>query len=523
MTKPALLIYLCQRGIKIKIADLHKLEIYNKIINFFTIGVPQLGGYIKKVHNHTTTDNHLYLPRFGVMEFMAKSNIKTEVINNIKSGVSPAIPFKWTGQFSDNQPIIATHIMQNYFNKEMADAGRSGLILNLEAGQGKTYLATGLIEKIQRKTLVVCHTVSILNQWYDVLVKAYPKNKIARYYGNIKESGDIYIAVINSLLMDKITVDDAQVEPMQFFQQFGYVIFDEIHLYSSKTRKQIYAKVQRKYMLGLSATPDESCLDAINVWNCGPILKAADLAGYSVEDIPFVGDVRVVKYTGHPEYIKPIINEKTEIINHAAMINKLCEDSYRLHLIVKIIFELKAINKNIFVFADRRDYLMRIKEHMEIFNMASFIMDDSKTMKLMGGATADEMTDAKNNANVILTTYAFMGTGVSIPKMDALVLATPRKTKSRQYINRIFRLGGDYGSVRKIVDIVDWNTHMKSQWYKRKKYYDEKKLPISEKKYKWKDLEDEMAKMNILCDSDNDALDLSLNELEIILSQNNSI
>jgi hypothetical protein len=85
MAKPALLIYICQRGVKIKIEDLHNLEIYNKIINFFTIGVPQIGGYIKKVHNHTATDNHLYLPRFGVMEFMAKSKIKIEVINNIKS------------------------------------------------------------------------------------------------------------------------------------------------------------------------------------------------------------------------------------------------------------------------------------------------------------------------------------------------------------------------------------------------------------------------------------------------------
>ena len=78
-----------------------------------------------------------------------------------------------------------------------------------------------------------------------------------------------------------------------------------------------------------------------------------------------------------------------------------------------------------------------------------------------------------------------MGTGVSIPRMDALILATPRKTKSRQYINRIFRLGSDYTSVRKIIDIVDWCTHMKAQYYHRKKYYAEKNYPIEPKSIKW--------------------------------------
>jgi superfamily II DNA or RNA helicase len=160
-------------------------------------------------------------------------------------------------------------------------------------------------------------------------------------------------------------------------------------------------------------------------------------------------------------------------------------------------------------------------------------------MNLMGGATAESMEEAQLNSNVILTTYAFMGTGVSIPKMDALILATPRKSKSRQYINRIFRLGGDYASVRKIVDIVDWSTHMKSQWYLRKKYYDEKKYPITEKKVKWSEIDTEMTEMGILADateptesteitestgenvedSFHNEIELSLSELEQLLSQ----
>jgi hypothetical protein len=358
-------IIICQKGVKISITSLQDLDIYRKIISYFTISVSQLGGYIKKVHNHKRLNktSQLLLPRFGMLEYMEKKLKNYVIINHIKSGMSPFMPFRWTGSFTNNQPIIADDIMTNYFSKESADNARAGVILNLEAGQGKSYLATGLMEKIQRKTLIVCHTISILNQWVKLLKVAYPNNSVARYFGKVKEDGDIVVAIINSLIMNTLHNLNGDVSPSSFFQPFGYVIFDEIHLYSSKSRKQIYNRCQRKYMLGLSATPDENVdgLDSVNTWNCGSILKAADLNGYSMEDIPFTGEVTSVKYNGHPEYVKILINEKMDIINHSGMVNQICEDPYRLHLIVKLVFELRESNKNIFVFADRRNYLKKIK------------------------------------------------------------------------------------------------------------------------------------------------------------------
>lgn len=526
-------IIICQKGVKIGIHALQDLDIYRKIINYFTISVPQLGGYIKPVHNHKRNikTTQILFPRFGMMEYMEKKLKNYVIVNHIKSGIRPITPFKWTGSFTNNQPIIADHIMANHFSKENASNARSGVILNLEAGQGKSYLATGLMEKIQRKTLIVCHTISILNQWVKLLRMSYPNNTVARYFGKVKEDGDIVVAVINSLLMDTLHNENGEVSPTTFFQPFGYVIFDEIHLYSSKSRKRIYNRCQRKYMLGLSATPDENKdgLDAVNTWNCGEILKAADLDGYSMEDIPFTGEVTAVRFHGNPDYIKILMNEKMGVINHSGMVNQICKDPYRLHTIVKLIFELRESNKNIFVFADRRDYLTKIKSYMNIFGIASHNLlkdsDQKKVMNLMGGATAEEMDQAKASANVILTTYAFMGTGVSIPRMDALVLATPRKSKSRQYINRIFRLGSDYSSMRKIIDVVDWGTHMKTQWYQRKKYYDEKKYPISDKTIKWGEINIEMVRMGLKDAGDNDVIEepseieTSLCELEYLLSQ----
>ena len=48
----------------------------------------------------------------------------------------------------------------------------------------------------------------------------------------------------------------------------------------------------------------------------------------------------------------------------------------------------------------------------------------------------------------------------------------------RQILGRILRRGGDPSIVRDIIDIVDYSTGIKSQYYKRKKIYEEKNFPI---------------------------------------------
>ena len=152
------------------------------------------------------------------------------------------------------------------------------------------------------------------------------------------------------------------------------------------------------------------------------------------------------------------------------------------------------------VFADRREYLERIEAMLnEQQNEDTFwqkILDEETekeiqqviSMTAMGGYNVDTLKQNAQKSNVILTTYQYMGTGLSIPKMNAIILATPRKSKCRQYINRIFRLGSDNTIERRIVDIVDWSTSIKSQWYARKKYYKEKNYDIEEIKVKYKDI-----------------------------------
>jgi superfamily II DNA or RNA helicase len=547
-----------KKGITICIYKLQDLNIYTILINKFTISIKTIMGYIQKIKSYTKNLENatITFPRFGLLSFFKKNYKNYNIIKNIGSGIAPEIKFKWTGNFKNNQLIIKDYIMKNIYNIENRRTGNCGLILNLEAGQGKSYLATGLMELIQKKTLIICHNKSILNQWVELLKIAYPDNKIGVYYGDKKMDGDIIVSIINSLLLDKfyfditksditksdITKSDItkpdkiEIPRDDFFNMFGFVILDEIHEYSGGKRKNIYKLIQSKYMLGLSATPDENAqgMDIINTWNCGEILIAENLKGYSVETINFKGNVSRINYVGNPEFTQLILNEKLGIVSCSSMISQICKDPYRLYLITKKIFDLLNKHQYIFVFTDRRDYLDKIKTHLEKNNISTHFLlsenDKCNITTLMGGSKSQEIECAKIKSDIILTTYQFMGTGISIPKMNAIVLATPRKSKSKQYINRIFRLGSNYDITREIVDIVDVSTPMKSQYYKRKIHYDGKQYPIITTKIKWDELKSEMTDKNIInefIDGDNletgeldntDSIEVQLHNLKKMLS-----
>jgi superfamily II DNA or RNA helicase len=497
-------------GARIDLYDLQDLKILKKVYAHFTISSASIGGYIKKtcIYKRIQSTMQILFPRFGLLEYARDHWKNYELINQIKPGKAPDIEFKWGGEYKNNQPIIVEHILSKFYNPKRAKLGKSGLIIKLEAGQGKSFIATGLMSVVQQKTLVVCHNRTILYQWMDILTKAYPNNKIGRYYGEHKEDGDIVVGIINSLIMDEMQTPRGVVAPIKFFKPFGFVVFDEAHEYSSKTRRIIYQRAQSTYMLGLSATPNERIdgLDAVNAWSIGAVLDTEKLPGYTMDDIPFKGEVSMIKYTGPPEYTEVIVNEALGVVSCPKMITQLSQDPYRIHMIVKNIIALSDKEQNIFVFADRRAYLEKIRSELELYELIGTMLTNpreaTEVMRLVGGASSDDMKKAEATAQVILTTYQFMGTGKSIPKMDAIILTTPRRRKSRQYIGRIFRLGSNYDIVRKIIDIVDCATPMKSQWYERKHYYDEKKFPITEKKVKYTELKSEMITMGLLVADD---------------------
>lgn len=502
-------IYISKKGAHCKLKEINPI-IEKKIMSAFTIRNKNIMGFfdVFKCYSHTKINGEavIIFPRFGSLLLSEKQKLQAPVkfINQIPP--PKAIEFETNAGFVGNQELVFDAIFDYYFSPKYLKKAMGGVIIELDAGAGKTVLAILLLAKLKLRTLIIVHNQTILSQWKDELAKFAPNVNVGLYYGKKKEtSNDVIISVINSALK------------FPNFDEFGIVIFDECHMYSSKEFSKIFQQCQSRYMIGLSATPEikkesQNNLYKVIQWNIGPILRCAELEGYINSTEEFKAKVIRVMYYAKPEYSETLINEKLGVVSNSKMLNQLTTDPYRMELILHCISEIMRYKQKLpngtiyptylFVFADRRDYLTLIHENLtdDIIENAEleYLTNDDEFKRistLLGGAKAEEVAHAKANSYIIFSTYKFMGTGYSIPRMNAILFATPFKTGSKQFAGRIFRTNKENPEMNKlerlIFDICDMNTTLTSQYYARKKYYVSRNFPIKEKKLSWTDFADD--------------------------------
>lgn len=488
-------IYITKTGAFIKFEYLgDSLKAVKKVENYFTLTTKLITGQLKKIKSCKTdkAKKRIIVPRFGIFEILTDKFKLADhpVKSQIKPGEKPETPFVWEGKQTSNQKLISDHITANYYTKERVACGSAGLILNLEAGQGKSYLAAYMITKIQRKTAIILHSTSLIEQWVKVLNIALGDSvSIGYYYAKKKKLGDIMLMIIDSATSETFKFKTGYLPAMDFYNKFGFIIYDECHTYANKFSMKAMKIAHAPYMLGLSATPDENTMGFDNLvwWELGPVLDATSIPGYESTSEDFKATVHRIQYYGPPDYTKVLTSEATELTNTAGTINMICEDTIRNNVVIDCIKRGLDLGLYMFVFADRREYLETLRQLLQdTLKIEGEIVDDDKSfMRLVGGANAEEMEQAETSSRVIFTTYPYMGTGRSIVKMNGLVLANPRKSKMKQYINRIFRLGSDETVERHIWDICDMKLKLSNQWNVRKKYYDSKGYKIESEKIKY--------------------------------------
>lgn len=445
----------------------------------FTVHIPNImgGKDVYKCYFHSMKGGYYIFPRFGfnagdrkILGLELPGETDTFRANTRKVDIPPS---EECITLNEGQNAIAETILNRFEDPEFL----GGTILKLEAGLGKTFIALYLIKVLQMRTLIVVHNTNLLFQWKELFEK-YFDYKVGLLYGGCKDQQDVTISVINSCVKYAATLD------------YDFVILDECHELVTPERIKMYWYLKpAKYILGLSATPAtrQNARDQFVPWLAGPILDASDVVPeFSIGNAPYEGEVTKVCYYGSPDFTRPLVNKVTGKTDVAKTVNMIIGDPARLNLIVYIAAECYNSGKNLFIFADRRDFLLEIREQLGKYLQAAGISDDlDNVVRLVGGASSDDIRDAEANRSIILTTYQFMGTGVSIKKMNAIIFATPRRNKLQQFVNRIFRLGSADSSKRLVYDIVDMHIDcFVSQWRTRQELYKQKGFSIKpEKKY----------------------------------------
>ncbi len=493
-----------------------KLKVVKKIQDHLTLSAKTHTGFVKQFRSYIADKKgqRVIIPRFSVQEIV--SNKKFCLLgytpkSQISEGEPPTKPYRWLAEQTQNQKIITEHIMKNIFNKEMIEKGQAGTIINLETGQGKTFLGVRLCYELQKKVAIILHSKSIVSQWVTALQTCLGADtSIGFYYGGKHTLADIMIMVIDSSLHDEFTFKNMEPIPhLQFWKRFGLIIYDECHSHANDSGKKIMQRAQAQCVLGLSATPDEHRMrfDQMVWWHLGPVLQTKELPGYNVSDEKYEAVVHEIQYHGHPNYTKIILNETLGSVDNARTINMICVDPARNKLILNCILDGLKMGLNIFVFSDRREYLDALQKMLDKYvkqngktldgieegSLVSEIMTtEDDFIRIVGGATDEELEHAETKARVIFTTYQYMGTGKSIVKMNGLVLATPRRSHIKQFVGRIFRKGSDAKIVRHIWDIRDMRLRLSGQWSARAKLYKERKYTLKRRQVSYEQLIDKI-------------------------------
>ena len=184
------------------------------------------------------SDKFLYIPKYyGINKFGLPKE------ENIKEQNGLSVDLNFTSKLRDYQIETCNKILLHLKNKQ------SGLV-SVYTGWGKTCAALWIASQLKLKTLIIVHTENLLEQWKERIndFLGISNDEIGIIQGPKIDTHNkkICIGMIQSISMKDY--------PVGSFKDFGLMIGDEIHHFSSRMFSRIFYKIGTKYNLGLSAT-----------------------------------------------------------------------------------------------------------------------------------------------------------------------------------------------------------------------------------------------------------------------------
>jgi hypothetical protein len=318
-----------------------------------------------------------------------------------------------------------------------------------------TVISIKIISALALKTLIVVHKEFLMNQWIERLQEFLPSARIGKIQGPVFDSAgkDVVIGMLQTLY-DRDFPDKA-------FDDFGLLVFDEVHRSASSQFSRALLRIQPPYMLGVTATLErkDGLTKLIHMF-MGPVVYAQTQSDRALPaDMTVV--VRAMTFTTQDSEFNHVVTDFRGNPQFSTMISKLCAYNRRTQFIVNVLEDLVAETPDaqILVLGHNRCLLT------EVFAAVAHRGFAEPGMYVGGMKQAD--LDASSKKQVVVSTFSMSSEALDIPTLQILVMMTP-KTDIVQVVGRIFRAKH---TQKIIVDIVDRHDVFQNQWRKRRAYY----------------------------------------------------
>lgn len=306
--------------------------------------------------------------------------------------------------------------------------GLGGAMLCLPCGFGKTSVALFLACRLRRKTVVVVHTTVLRDQWKERVAQFVPGARVSVVQGPTCDlSGDVVIAMIQTLAARRF--------PASTFRDVGLVVVDEAHRVAAPVLSSAMWGLCARRTLGLTATPDrKDGLARVVEWFLGPIahrVRRTDEAST---------EVRVARHDC-PEFRRPPPVNRRGDLCFATLLTELCANEGRTAWIADLAADLALHEaRDVLVLSHRRAHCRDLATAIRArgVDAASYVGGD-KTVP---------------DARVIASTFSLVSEGFDLPRLNALVLATPASSVE-QACGRVMRGASDLAPRAIVVDVLD--------------------------------------------------------------------
>ena len=434
-------------------------NIARELVDFFTFEVP--GARFMPTYKSRVWDGKIRLYNqmsgeiyFGLVpyveEFAKRNDISIEYGEGVKDEgehrdavlggfvrrVSPKSKGK-SLQIRDYQMAAFVHAVRNNRSLSLSPtaSGKSLII----------YLLSRWYES--NRVLILVPTTSLVEQMYsDFLDYGYVESKMQKIYqGHSREiTKEVTISTWQSLYK----------MPRKYFEQFGCIIGDEVHLFKAKSLTNIMNKMhQTQYRHGFTGTLDgmqthqlvlEGLFGSVNrVTSTKELMDKNTLAKLNIKCI-------VLQY---PDADKKFMKDQ----NYQDEVDLLVRDERRNKFIVDLTTHLKGNTLVLFQFVEKHGAVL--------YDMMKDL--DRKVFYVWGGTDTQtrenirEITEKEKNA-IIVASYGTFSTGINIRNLHNVVFSSPSKSRIRvlQSIGRGLRQGTDK-STATLYDIADdltWKT-----------------------------------------------------------------
>jgi superfamily II DNA or RNA helicase len=286
-------------------------------------------------------------------------------------------------------------------------------IINAWVSWGKTFTALAIAGKLQQKTLVVTHTLSLRAQWEKECEKVFGVTAGVIGSGKFEIDAPIVIGNVQTLYRRQKDIHNV----------FGTIILDEMHHVSSPTFTRIVDSNRARYKIGLTGTMERKD---------GRHVVFRDYFSNTVYKPP------------KENYLKPHVKVvKTGIrfmdgahTPWAERVNQLAYDYEYQNMVALMAAKYAAIGHKVLVVSDRVDFLKRCAKM--VGSNAICVTGDVPHEK-RAELIKDIFTEKKD---ILFGTQSIFSEGISLDCLSCLILGTPVNNDPllTQLIGRIIRV-----------------------------------------------------------------------------------